>query len=285
VPAEQQIWGSGAGDLINRAVSIATQHQLSIVSPSPTFWGYERTYRLQQAEVTRTEVDSNGRINVDALLAAIDSTIGIITFATPSNPSGVSLSAEEIETIALQTPEDVLLMIDEVYHEFCVYEGGPDALEIVRRVRKAPWVVLRSFSKAYRLAGARMGYGLASDPFTAKRLRKHCLNFNISSLSFTAALAAARDDEGLERYLEYNQTEKEYLGTELAKMELRVLPSAANYVSVEMPLPASDVLATLREQKIACAPWNHPDFSRFIRIGLGHRKDSDAVIAALKAMI
>lgn len=284
IAAEQQIWGNGAGDLINRAVSIATQHQLNIVSPSPTFWGYERTYRLQQAEVTRTPLDQGGGIDVDALLAAINPQTGIVTFATPGNPSGVSLSAEAIETIARVTPDDALLIIDEVYHEFCVYEGGPDALDIVRRVRKAPWVVLRSFSKAYQLAGARVGYGLASDALTAKRLREHCLNFNISSLNYAAALAAWRDRDALATYLEHNRVEKAFLGAELGKLGLRVLPSTANFIAVEMPVAAVKVLAALREKKIACAPWNHGDFERFIRVGLGKRGDSEAVVNELKSI-
>ena len=281
VPVERQVWGNGAGDLINRAVAIASQHQLNIVSPSPTFWGYERTYRLQQAEVTRTPLDVNGSIDVDALLAAINAQTGIVTFATPGNPSGVSLSADAIETIARQTPDDVLLMIDEVYHEFCVHEGGPDALEIMQRVRKAPWVVLRSFSKAYQLAGARVGYGLASDPITAKRLREHCLNFNISSLNYAAALAAWCDLGTLEGYLEHNRTEKAYLDAALSDLGLRTLPSAANFIAVEMPVPAVEVLAALRKKRIACAPWNHADFANFIRIGVGRRESSDAVIAGL----
>ena len=284
-PEDQQVWGAGAGDLINRAVGIATQHQLNIVSPSPTFWGYERTYRLQQAEVTRTKLDNEGRIDVDALLGAINEQTGIVTFATPGNPSGVSLTAEEIERIALETPDNVLLMIDEVYHEFCVHEGGPNALEIVRAVRKAPWVVLRSFSKAYQLAGARVGYGLASDQITAKRLREHCLNFNISSLSYAAAMAAWSDEKALHDYLVHNSQEKGFLSKELVALGLRVLPSAANYISVEMPTPAVDVLAALREQKIACASWNNADFPNFIRIGLGMRESNVAVVAALKEII
>ncbi len=285
IPAEQQIWGNGAGDIINRAVSIASQHQLNIISPSPTFWGYERTYRLQQAEVTRTPLDKNGNIVVDELLAAINPQTGIVTFATPGNPSGVSLSAEAIATIARDTPDDALLMIDEVYHEFCLHEGGPDALAIVRQERKAPWVVLRSFSKAYQLAGARVGYGLASDPATAKRLREHCLNFNISSLNYAAALAAWHDRDTLDAYLEHNRVEKMHLSAELQKLGLRVLPSAANFISAELPLAAVDVLAALREQRIACAPWNHADFPHFIRIGLGTRKDSEAVVAGLRAYL
>lgn len=285
VPSERQVWGAGASDLINRAIALATQHQLNVVSPAPTFWGYERTYRLHDAQVTRTPLDRGGRIDVNALLSAVDTETGIVTFATPGNPSGVSLTAEEIETIARDTPDDVLLMIDEVYHEFCVHEGGPNALDIVRRVRRGPWVVIRSFSKAYRLAGARIGYALASDNATAKRLQEHSLNFSVSSLSFAVALAAWRDQSGLMEYLESNQVEKQFLSSTLEQLGLQALLSSANFVSVELPLPAVQVLGELRQKKIACAPWNHPGFPNHIRIGLGERASSHAVIAALSDIL
>ena len=65
---------------------------------------------------------------------------------------------------------------------------------------------------------------------------------------------------------------------------LRVLPSAANFIAVEMPLPAIDVLTVLREQKVACATWNHVDFPNFVRIGLGKRESSLAVVGVLKGI-
>ena len=84
-----QVWGSGAGELIYRAVAIAARQGLHIVSPSPTFWGYERVYALCNADVTRTRLHSDGRLDVDSLLGAITERTGIVTFATPGNPSGV----------------------------------------------------------------------------------------------------------------------------------------------------------------------------------------------------
>ena len=102
-------------------------------------------------------------------------------------------------------------------------------------VRNGPWVVLRSFSKAYQLAGARVGYGPAGDPLTAKRLCEHCLNLNISNLSYAPAMAAWSDKAALTAYLEHNKKEKYFLSVELRALGLRVLLSAANFIAVEMP--------------------------------------------------
>jgi len=277
----RQVWGSGAGELIGRAVAIATQAGLNVVSPSPTFWGYERVYALQRADVRRTPLRPDGAIDVDALLAAIDHRTGLVTFATPGNPSGLSLSGEEIAAIARRTPDDALLMVDEVYHEFCAHEGGPDALSILRKERTAPWLVLRSFSKAYRLAGARVGYGFASDPATAQRIRDFALNFTISSLGFAAALAAFEDRSALRDYLDQNAQVKRRLRAGLAEAGATPLESAANFVAAALPEPATGALAHLRGQGVLCAGWNHPDFPNHIRIGIGAPEDAEAVCAAL----
>ncbi|MCC2099134.1 MAG: histidinol-phosphate aminotransferase family protein [Hyphomicrobiales bacterium] len=285
VPVERQIWGSGAGELINRAVAVATNAGLNIVSMSPTFWGYERVYALHDANVHRTGLHKDGSMDVDALLAAIDGSTGIVTFATPGNPSGVSLSEEEIVHIARKTPDNVLLMVDEVYYEFCAHEGGPNALEILKRERTSPWLVLRSFSKAYRLAGARVGYGFASDAMTARRIREHSLNFTISTIGFVAALASFEDRAELERYLAQNAAVKKYLTDSLASIGANPFPSAANFVSARLSVPAAEAAKALLQQNIVCAAWNHPDFPNNLRIGVGSMESADAVCNALKPLL
>jgi histidinol-phosphate aminotransferase len=282
IPADRQIWGNGAGELINRAVGVAARAGLRIISPSPTFWGYERVYALQGADVTRTPLTRTGAVDVDALLAAVDAATGIVTFATPANPGGASLTAQEIERVAIETPADVLLLVDEVYQEFCVHDGGPDALEILKRTRSAPWIVLRSFSKAFRLAGARVGYGLASDTATARRVREHSLNFTVAASSFAAALAAYTDEAGLHETLEFNAERRAQLVSGLHQLGLEVFPSKANFVSARLPGPAAPVIAALRARGILCAGWNHSEFTDCIRISIGPALSISAAIQALQ---
>ena len=176
-------------------------------------------------------------------------------------------------------------MVDEVYHEFCAFDGGPDALEILRRSRQAPWIVLRSFSKAYRLAGARVGYGLASDPATARRVREHSLNFTVSSTGFAAAYAAYEDRQALTAYLAMNRAETTALSAALAKSGAAPLPSSANFVSARLPTSAADVLPRLRAAGIVCAGWNHADFTDMIRVGVGVSEATAACAAVLKGAL
>ncbi len=285
VGTDRQVWGSGAGELIYRAVALAAQQRLNVVSHSPTFWGYERVYALTGADVRRTGLHTDGRLDIDAFTAAIDASTGIVTFATPGNPSGISLTEDELVHIIRHTPADTLLMADEVYHEFCAHEGGPDVLEILQRERSAPWIVLRSFSKAYRLAGARVGYGFASDHATARRLRERSLNFTISSTGFAAALAAFEDRQELEKYLIHNAAMKRGLSDALRALGLQVMPSAANFVSARLPCPAGEIIPKLAESRIICAGWNHPAFPDNVRIGIGGADDNAAVVATLEKLL
>lgn len=281
IAQDRQIWGNGAGELINRAVGAASREGLRIISPSPTFWGYERVYSIQGADVRRTPLTARGEIDVEALLAAIDEKTGIVTFATPGNPGGSSMSAADIERVARATPANALLLVDEVYHEFCVHDGGPDALAILQRVRSAPWLVLRSFSKAYRLAGARVGYGLASDAATARRVREHSLNFTVAASSFAAALAAYCDEGALAETIEFNAERRAQLAGGLAQLGLEIFPSAANFVSLRLPCASADVIAALRVRGILCSGWNHPDFMDCMRISTGSAEAMSAVIDVL----
>jgi histidinol-phosphate aminotransferase len=284
VPSDRLVWGAGAGDLIFRSIWIAAKGGASIVAPNPTFWGYERVYRLTGAKARRVPLRPDGGTDIAGIIDAISSDTGIVSFATPGNPSGALVSAEEIEEVAAATPSDALLLVDEVYHEFAP-EGSPDIVDILQERRSGPWLVLRSFSKAYRMAGGRIGFGIASDAELAKYLQEHALNFMVSSLGFAVALAAWEDKETLRATVENNRTERAALQDDLRAMGLSPLPSAANFVSVPLPKLTAAVLPELMKRGIACGQWSHADFPNHLRVGVGTAADRGRFISALKAVL
>ena len=101
------------------------------------------------------------------------------------------LSEQELRDICEQTPENVLLFIDEAYHEFALHAGGPNAIDLVKD-RKGPWVVTRTLSKAFALAGLRLGYALCSSQEITNALRLATSTFNLSGIAEAAAIAALR---------------------------------------------------------------------------------------------
>ncbi|MGZ5864906.1 MAG: pyridoxal phosphate-dependent aminotransferase [Xanthobacteraceae bacterium] len=284
VSSDRLVWGAGAGDLIFRSIWIAAKAGASVVAPSPTFWGYERVYRLTGAKAQRVPLRPDGGTDIAGIISAISPDTGIVSFATPGNPSGALVTAEEIEEVSAATPAGALLLVDEVYHEFAP-EGAPDIVDILQKRRKGPWLVLRSFSKAFRMAGARVGFGIASDATLAKYLQEHALNFMVSSIGFAVALAAWEDRETLQETVRNNQIERAALGDDLRSIGLQPLSSAANFVSVPLPSAAAGVLPQLMKLGIACGQWSHPDFPNHLRVGVGTAADRRRFIKALKAVL
>jgi histidinol-phosphate aminotransferase len=284
VSSDRLVWGAGAGDLIFRSIWTAAKAGASVVAPSPTFWGYERVYRLTGANARRVPLRPDGSTDIAGIINAISPDTGVVSFATPGNPSGALVSAEEIADVSAATPPGALLLVDEVYHEFAP-EGAPDIVDILQKRRNGPWLVLRSFSKAYRMAGARVGFGIASDAALAKYLQEHALNFMVSSIAFALALAAWEDRKTLHETVEQNRIERSALQQDLRAIGLSPLPSASNFVSVPLPRIAAEVLAELMKRGIACATWSHPDFPNHLRVGVGSAADRRRVVGALAEIL
>ena len=116
------------------------------------------------------------------------------------------LTEQELRDICEQTPENVLLFIDEAYHEFALHAGGPNAIDIVKD-RKGPWVVTRTLSKAFALAGLRLGYALCSSQEITNALRLATSTFNLSGIAEAAAIAALEDEGYTQFILEKNTRE------------------------------------------------------------------------------
>ncbi|MGH7123458.1 MAG: aminotransferase class I/II-fold pyridoxal phosphate-dependent enzyme, partial [Stellaceae bacterium] len=148
-----------------------------------------------------------------------------------------------------------------------------------------PWVVMRTFSKAYGLAGARLGYALCGSDEVADAIRKVKLHFGATATAQAAALAALEDDAYLDKVVAAVALERERLSDGLKRLGLRVFPSAANFVSAVMPMPAVRVMEELRRRRILIRDWRDPEHLQEIRITVGLPDDTDAVIVALSDIL
>lgn len=194
------------------------------------------------------------------------------------------MTASALARLAESVPATILLVIDEAYHEFGRHAGGPDVLSIVSR-RRGPWVVLRTFSKAYGLSALRVGYALCSSGAVAGALLKAKLQFNVTSLSHVAALAALEDEPYLQKILDLIGRERSRLTQGLKGLGLKTYQSAANFVSAATPLPAAKVMAEMEARGTLIRDWRDPDYLNEIRITVGLSDDTDAVLDALRDIL
>lgn len=284
IPHEQIIFGAGTDELVHLICQITIGAGDTAVMPWPTFPRYSLTTQIQGGKSIKVPLNEMGANDTKGLLASINSTTRTIWCCTPNPPSGGMMGQEELQELAQSVPENILLVVDEAYHEFGIHAGGPDILAIMNK-RKGPWLVLRTFSKAYGLGALRIGYALCGSTEVSEALMKTKLQYNTNSLAQVAALAALDDQQYLEKTLDKIAIERDRLAMGLSTLGIKALPSAANFVSAQMTNTAAKVINKLAKNKILIRDWRDPDYLKHIRITVGLPDDTDAVISNLAIIL
>lgn len=278
------VFGTGSEELLNLTTMIAVDPGDEVVTAVPAFGRYVQSTRIAGGVPVRVPVQANGSNDIPAMLAAVTPRTRIVYCALPNNPTGWNNTAQEIAVLAAATPDSVLLVVDEAYYEFARHAGGADVLTALR-VRKGPWMVMRTFSKAYCLAGLRLGYALCSAAEVANALQRVRTVFNANSLVQAAALAALGDEAYLEKVLQICATERQRLDAGLRALGLEPMPSVTNFMSIPVPMKSAEVVARMQDHGILIGAWSDGGRDDVIRISIGGRDDTDAVLAAMKAIL
>jgi len=280
VPADRIVFGIGSDELLNLLSQAALGPGDTIVAPTPSFPRYRLAAVVMGAKPILVPIDREGACDVDKLLAAVQPSTRILWCCTPNNPSGGQLDDARVARLVAGTPDDLILGIDEAYSEFGRHAGGPDVLAHVAR-RKGPWVVFRTFSKAYALAGMRIGYALCGSDEIADALRKVRTTFNVTDMAQQAALAALADEAYLKFILDSTARERRRLIEGFVKLGYKPLPSVTNFVSVDLGTNAWPVIDALLLHGVAAREWRDPGYETYLRVTVGTAEDTDAVLTAL----
>jgi histidinol-phosphate aminotransferase len=284
VPIDTITWGGGSTQLLTSIAEISVAPGQNLVTPHLIWRRFEGVFKIVDASVTSVPNKVDGGIDVEALTNAIGNDTRLLICVTPNNPTGMMLSEDEIRHVSENTPENVLLFMDEAYHEFAIHAGGPNALEILKE-RKGPWVITRTFSKAYALAGVRLGYAICSSPETVNALRMVSSTFNLNGFAETAAVAAWHDPEYTQFILDKNAEERDRIIAGLQDMGYEPMPSVTNFVSCDIGRPGAEVVTAMRERGLRIATVGGNDFTNFIRVSMGIPEDTDAFLENLMAVL
>jgi len=222
--------------------------------------------------------------DVDAMLANVDDTTRVAFIANPNNPTGTWLAQADIERFLDGVPAGTVVVLDEAYYDYVApYERDyPDARELLERYPNL--IVLRTFSKAYGLAGVRVGYALSSAALT-DYLNRVRLAFNPNSLGQAAAVAALSDREHVERTVELNRRELQRVTGALKEMDLATIPSVCNFVTADVGRPGRDVFQGLLRQGVITRPLDGYGLPNHLRLSVGTPEQNDRLIGALKAVL
>lgn len=216
--------------------------------------------------------------DLDALACAVREDTRLVYVANPNNPTGTWFGDAELERFLAQIPPSILVVVDEAYQEYVDVPGVSSAIRLLDRYPNL--VVTRTFSKAYALAGLRVGYLLAhvSVVDVLERLRE---SFNVNSLAQVAAIAALTDSEHLEKIRDWTRSERNWLSAELEARGYRVLPSQTNFLLVVLDQEADPLERHLFARGIIVRPMTGYGLSHCIRISLGTRAENERLLAAL----
>jgi len=215
--------------------------------------------------------------DIPGMLRAITPATRAVFLANPNNPTGTFLAAARIEAFLEAVPQRVAVVLDEAYTEYLPPELRMDSAEWVRRYPNL--IVSRTLSKAYGLAGLRVGYAIAHEGITdlLNRLRQP---FNVNSLALAAAQAVLGDEAYLARSYALNRRGLEQLQSAFSAMQLRFVPSYANFVLVEVG-DADAVYAALLRQGVIVRPVSNYGLPRWLRVSVGLPEENVRFIDAL----
>jgi histidinol-phosphate aminotransferase len=216
--------------------------------------------------------------DLDAIAAAIRADTRLVYLANPNNPTGTWFTDAALEDFVARVPSEVLVVVDEAYHEYVDAPGLSTALHLLDRYPNL--IVTRTFSKAYALAGLRVGYML-SHPSVAAVLERLRESFNVNGVALAAAEAAFDDHEHRARVCRQNADDRAWLGTELTARGLRVLPSQTNFLLVDLGADASAFEAQLFERGVIVRPMGGYGLPHTVRVSVGSRDELRRLLESL----
>lgn len=213
-----------------------------------------------------------------AIAAAVRPDTRLVFLANPNNPTGGWFADAELEALLARTPPSALVVVDEAYHEFADVAGPRSALRFADRHPNL--VVTRTFSKAYALAGLRVGY-LVAHPSVVGVIERLRESFNVNGLALAAAEAALGDEAHLHEVRQWTFAERAWLAGELAARGYRVLPSQTNFLLVDLGVDATALEAALFRQAVIVRPMAGYGLAHTLRISVGSRAENAHLLAAL----
>jgi histidinol-phosphate aminotransferase len=187
VPVEHVATGTGSVGVLGQVIQATCDPGDEVVYAWRSFEAYPIVTAIAGAASVQVPLDDHARHRLDAMLEAITERTRVVLVCTPNNPTGPIVHHDELERFIDQVPGDVLVVIDEAYLEFVADPEAPDSIALYRD--RPNVMVLRTFSKAYGLAGLRVGYAVAHEP-VASALRKTAVPFGVNSLAQAAAVAS-----------------------------------------------------------------------------------------------
>jgi len=272
--------GNGSEEMIaavSRAMLVPGARVVTVV---PSFGLHEIEPMAQGAAVTKVAMTDDLGFDLAALEVAIAAGARVVFLSSPWNPVGPALDRPSLERLIAAVRPGTLFVLDEAYFEFAD-DTCPNGLEVLRENGIA-FVVLRTFSKAYGLAGLRVGYAVCSDAQLARVIAAAKTPFNVNAAAQAAAIAALGDEAWMQASVARLRGERTRIAAALEKLGFRVASSQTNFLFFDCGGDSAAVASALLQEGIIVKAWREKGYEQYLRVTIGAPSDNNRLIGALE---
>ncbi|HIJ60975.1 MAG TPA: histidinol-phosphate transaminase [Nitrospirae bacterium] len=271
------ILGNGSNELIDLAVRTYMSHGDEAIMANPSFVVYSMAVKSVGSKAIEVPL-IDYKHDLKKMLDMVTDKTKIVFIANPNNPTGTINTKEEFRSFMKKLPMDILVIVDEAYIEYVESKDYPNTMKYLADGRNI--LILRTFSKAYGLAGLRIGYGISNADIITE-INKIREPFNTNSLSQISAIEALKDKVHLKKSLKLVNEGKAYLYEELHKMNVRYIPSETNFIYILLESSSMEYYERLLKEGIIIRPVGPKE----IRVTVGLKEENEKFIHAFYKII
>jgi histidinol-phosphate aminotransferase len=281
VQADQITLGNGSNELLELVARAFLTPECEVIFSQHAFAVYPIVTQAVGAKAVVVPALHYGH-DLQAMLSRVTDKTRVIFIANPNNPTGTLLAQRDVEAFIAALPNHVICVLDEAYFEFVSQSETIDSVSWLKHYPNL--VITRTFSKAYGLAGLRVGYSLSSVEI-ADLLNRVRQPFNNNSLALAAAHAALEDVDYLQRTIANNTAGMAQLTEGFAELNLTWIPSAGNFVSVDLKQDGKAIYDKLLRKGVIVRPVDVYEMPTFLRISIGTQQENATFLNALKDVL
>jgi histidinol-phosphate aminotransferase len=271
VESDQVLMGAGSGEILEVMGLTYLGHGKKVVGVEPSYGSVYSHASGIDADTVLLPLEADYRQNVERMVDATNRNyrdVGFVYICNPNNPTGVTMTADEIAYVLDNIPEDVPVLIDEAYHHFVEDPAYEESIKYVREGRKV--VVARTFSKLYGMAAMRIGFALAPTDMI-QEMRVYSTG-SVNALARWGAVAAMEDVEAQKMVLDHNRKWRDQTIADLASLGYESIPSQTNFFMVHLRTPVAPIRRAFRERNVAVGR-DFPPMLDHLRVSIGTEEE------------
>jgi histidinol-phosphate aminotransferase len=275
--------GNGADGVIRELCVAYLNDDDEVLTSCSTFPVYDISAAVMRGRLVKTPLTPDLRFDLDAMARAITPRTKLIFVCNPNNPTGSIATQDEVTEFMKHVPDSAIVVFDEAYYEFVDDPEYPDTMPYVTGGLKNV-CILRTFSKAYGIAGIRMGYAIATAELLAP-MRACSESFPVNLLAQIAGEAALKDEAFLKKTVAVNAQGREFLYREFHRLGIGYVPSQTNFVLAHIGPEAKQAYTELLKRGVIVRPCTGYDLPEHLRITIGDPSQNRRLVATLETIL